>query len=95
MTTAISELARNIVQYAGGGEIVLSSSPGGQRCFVQVVASDRGPGIANLDAIFSGEYQSRTGMGKGLSGTRELVDDFEVETSNSTGTKITARMYGA
>ncbi|MBW2262031.1 MAG: hypothetical protein JRG91_08675 [Deltaproteobacteria bacterium] len=69
VATAISELARNIVQYAGYGEIeitLLDTRPPG----IQVEARDQGPGIDNLDRILSGQYKSQSGMGMGRPRTR-------------------------
>lgn len=87
MATAISELARNLVQYAGGGVITLRGvdrpRPG-----IEVRAEDRGPGIADLDLVLSDAYVSPTGMGIGLKGTRRLVDDFEISSQVGKGTSI-------
>lgn len=89
VATAISELARNIVQYAGEGEITISSMENG----IEVVARDQGPGIEHLDTVLSGEYSSKTGMGMGLAGTKKLVDEFDIETQCGLGTKITIRKF--
>lgn len=92
VATAISELARNIVQYVGEGRISIEP-PSDGRPGVQVVAEDDGPGIAHLDEILSGAYRSRSGMGVGLAGTKRMMDDFEIETAADRGTKITTRKY--
>lgn len=86
--TAVSELARNIVQYAGDGQIELTptSAPRG----VEIVARDRGPGIANLDRIMSGNYRSRLGMGLGLRGVKQLAERFDVRTEPGRGTTVSA-----
>jgi serine/threonine-protein kinase RsbT len=92
VATAISELARNIVQYAGHGEIeitLMDSRPPG----IQVEARDRGPGIDNLDRILSGQYKSQSGMGMGLMGCRNLVDEFSVDTRPGKGTKVRLCKY--
>jgi serine/threonine-protein kinase RsbT len=92
VATAISELTRNIVRYAGRGTMVIRSLDG-SRPGIEVVASDQGPGIADLETILGGSYRSRTGMGLGLLGTKRLMDSFEVETAPGRGTTVTARKY--
>lgn len=87
LATAVSEVARNIVQYAGQGEIELS--PQTKPKALEVVARDSGPGISNLDAILAGNYRSKLGMGCGLRGVKQLADSFEVETSAGVGTRVT------
>lgn len=92
VATAISELARNIVQYAGSGEIeisLLNTNPPG----IQVVARDQGPGIEDVEKVLSGEYRSRSGMGMGLMGCRNLVDEFNVETTPGQGTTVRLCKY--
>lgn len=92
IATAASELARNIVQYAGTGAIELRhiDSP---RNGIEISACDRGPGIPDVELVLSGEYQSKTGMGMGLLGVRRLMDDFAVDSAPSMGTQVTARKY--
>lgn len=92
VATVVSELARNIVQYAGRGVIsfnVLSDPLPG----IEIIATDDGPGISNLDSILAGQYESQTGMGMGLFGTRNLMDEFEVETNSANGTRVITRKY--
>ena len=86
VTTIVSELARNIVSYTSGGRLELSwkSTP---RSTIAIRASDRGPGIPNLDEIMAGNYKSRTGLGRGLIGTRRLAEHFDISTGAS-GTTI-------
>ncbi len=90
-TTAVSELARNIVQYAKSGELELIPLSEGMRG-LRVVAVDQGPGISNLDEILSGRYRSKTGLGKGIVGVRRLMDRFEIS-SNSGGTRVEAELH--
>ena len=92
VATAISELARNVIQYAGAGRVLLDTVKG-QRSGIQVVVQDEGPGIEAIDEIMRGEFSSKSGMGIGIVGTRNLMDDFEVETAPGKGTVITARKY--
>jgi serine/threonine-protein kinase RsbT len=92
VATAISELARNIFHYAKTGKITLNrlSTP---RPGIEIVAVDFGPGIADLKLVLSGNYRSKTGMGKGLLGARRLVDFFEVETGPEKGTRVVLRKF--
>jgi serine/threonine-protein kinase RsbT len=84
--TVTSELTRNIVLYAGRGELTFEGgrNPGS---WIVITAVDQGPGIASLELVLSGNYRSRTGMGKGLLGVRRLCDRFDVVTS-AQGTRI-------
>ncbi|MCD4864049.1 ATP-binding protein [Pseudomonas sp. PLB05] len=98
LATAVSELARNIHQYAGSGHFDFALlRDDGQRLRLrglEVRAVDQGPGIAEMDAIRAGSYRSNTGMGIGLRGAQRLFDDFDIQTSPA-GTCITARKYQA
>lgn len=86
LMTAVSEVARNIVLYAGHGQIEVTpaSAPRG----IEIVARDRGPGIRNLDQILAGNYKSRLGMGLGLRGVKKIADRFEVQTAIGAGTTV-------
>jgi serine/threonine-protein kinase RsbT len=84
--TAVSEIARNIARYVGEGEVRFRIDPDLER--IVVVAEDRGGGIAQIDLILAGEYRSRTGLGRGILGVKNLADHFEIQTGNG-GTKIT------
>ncbi|MCP3101807.1 ATP-binding protein [Myxococcus sp. K15C18031901] len=86
VATAVSELARNQVSYAGGGTIQLipQQTP---RKLLRVRAEDQGRGIPELERVLSGTYRSKTGMGLGLLGVKRLADKFEVNTG-PTGTQV-------
>ena len=88
VATVVSELARNIYQYAKSGVIELAVSEGEECQILLVRASDKGPGITNLREILSGSYHSQTGMGVGLMGTKKLADHFEIETAVGRGTMV-------
>lgn len=90
VTTIVSELARNIQSYAGVGKIELSVK-GGPKPRMVIRAIDRGPGIPNLAHVMSGEYRSRTGLGRGIIGTKRLADHFDIVTG-SFGTQILAEV---
>ena len=86
LVTAVSELTRNIVLYAGEGQIELKPSiapPG-----FEVVARDKGPGIPNLADILAGDYKSRLGMGLGLRGVKRIADHFDIQTAAGQGTTV-------
>lgn len=90
IATAVSEIARNAFRYAGGGvvEYLVEGAMAPQVLTMRV--SDHGPGIDNLKLVLSGNYQSGTGMGLGIMGTRRLMDAFEI-TSGSKGTTVTIK----
>ena len=90
-TTAVSELARNIVMYAGRGHLELVPLSEGLRG-LRVLAIDRGPGIKNLEDILSGRYKSKKGLGKGIMGVRKLMSRFEIS-SNPEGTRVEAELH--
>ena len=86
LATATSEMARNAFRYARNGEVhfFLRLEPSQQ---MEVLVRDSGPGIANLQDIMEGRYQSATGMGMGIIGTRRLMDDFDLS-SDANGTRV-------
>ncbi|MDU4056119.1 MAG: ATP-binding protein [Pseudomonas oryzihabitans] len=96
LATAVSELARNIHQYADSGhfDFALLRGEDLRLSGLEVRAVDQGPGIAEMEAIRAGSYRSSTGMGIGLRGAQRLFDDFDIQTSPA-GTCITARKYQA
>ena len=88
LATAISEVARNITTYAGEGEVLLRVLHDGGRAGIEVVASDQGPGITDVELAMQDGYTTGNGLGLGLPGTRRLVDEFELETEPGVGTRI-------
>lgn len=93
ITTAISELARNIYLYAGQGRIEIESVKVGQRAGLIIIASDQGPGIADLQKVMEDGYTTSGGLGAGMPGVKRLMDDFRVETEAGIGTTITATKW--
>lgn len=85
IAAAISELARNIVTYAGEGEIVLGRTSDST---LLLIARDHGPGIRDVDTAMRPGYSTSGGLGLGLAGVRRIADHFEIE-SNSQGTTVT------
>ncbi|MCC6526344.1 MAG: ATP-binding protein [Polyangiaceae bacterium] len=93
IATAISELARNILQYAGEGEIEVSAIESGQEQGLAVVATDRGPGIENVQRALQRGYSTSGGLGLGLPGVRQLVDDFRIESAPGRGTTVSTQKW--
>jgi signal transduction histidine kinase/CheY-like chemotaxis protein len=88
ISTAVSEIARNAFNYAGGGRVeYLLEGRTAPQLFIMKV-SDSGPGIAALDQILDGQYQSETGMGLGIIGARRLMDQFQIESIPGQGSTI-------
>jgi anti-sigma regulatory factor (Ser/Thr protein kinase) len=88
IATAVSEIARNIVRFAGRGEVVIElleqPRPG-----VRVVARDAGPGIADIERALTDGYSTYRGLGLGLPGARRLMDEFSVVSEVNRGTTVT------
>lgn len=96
VATAVSELARNVVRYAteGRGEARITTlEPSDGRLGIQVIVSDHGPGIANVEKALSEGFTSGRGLGMGLPGTRRLMDDMDVESAPGRGTTVTIRKW--
>lgn len=89
IATAVSEIARNAHDYAGGGRVELGVDVIAVRQALVVRIVDQGPGIAELSAILEGRYRSATGLGIGITGSRRLVDRFDVLTKPGDGTTVT------
>lgn len=93
IVTAASELARNTLVYGGGGYAEVSRPDNGLRKGLRIVFSDSGPGIADLDLAMTDGYTTGKGMGLGLSGSRRLVDEFDIVTAPGQGTHITVTKW--
>lgn len=94
VATVISELARNIILYAGNGLITLTriKSETGREC-LQIVASDNGPGIEDISRALISGYSSSGGLGLGLPGVRQLADEFHIKSVVGYGTTVTVSMF--
>ncbi|GAA2150608.1 serine/threonine-protein kinase RsbT [Humibacillus xanthopallidus] len=93
LATAVSELCRNIVRFAGSGELLveLLDEP---RPGVRVTARDRGPGIADLEAAMRDGVSTYGGLGLGLPGVRRLMDEFAISSEQGAGTTVTITIWG-
>ncbi len=88
LVTAASELARNALIYGGGGTMLIETLLLGSRRGVRLTFEDQGPGIADLELALSDGYSTGGGLGMGLSGSRRLVNEFEIESTPNQGTKV-------
>jgi serine/threonine-protein kinase RsbT len=93
ITTAISELARNIYLYAGKGNIEIKQITEGNLTGLLVIASDKGPGISDVRKVMEDGYTTSGGLGAGLPGVKRLMDDFKIETTFGEGTTISAKKW--
>ena len=89
MITAASELSRNTVVYGGGGEMRWEVVRQGFRTGLRLSFEDKGPGIPDLDLALTDGWTSGTGLGMGLSGSRRLVNEFDIRTAVGEGTCVT------
>jgi signal transduction histidine kinase/CheY-like chemotaxis protein len=90
--TAVSEIARNALMYAGGGKLRLGIVRVDGNQYVQAAVSDTGRGIANLNLVLEERYVSRTGLGKGIAGTKRIMDLFEITTGKDGTTVMIGKM---
>ncbi len=88
LTTGASELARNAWVHGGGGEARVEEVADGLRRGVRLTFRDRGPGIADIERVLAGGFSTIRSLGLGLSGTRRLVDEFEIDSSPGRGTVV-------
>jgi serine/threonine-protein kinase RsbT len=94
IATAISEIARNIVQHARSGEVTVRSVVEGGRRGVVIVASDIGPGIPDIElALREGYTTSAHGLGLGLPGARRLVEEFHLSSEVGKGTTVVMKKW--
>ena len=93
IATAISELARNIVSYARRGEIKLKGIHGSSQIGILVVASDEGPGIADIRQALRDGFSTSGSLGLGLPGVRRLMDDFEISSQPGRGTIVSVKKW--
>lgn len=93
IATAVSELARNIVEYAPPGEVLIRIVQRNDQRGLEVVAEDRGPGIADIPRVLLGGYSTGGSLGIGISGARRLMDEFQIDSEVGKGTRITMRKW--
>jgi serine/threonine-protein kinase RsbT len=93
IATAISELARNIVSYAGNGQIDLKDIQGSTRVGISITASDNGPGILNVGQALRDGFSTSGSLGLGLPGVRRLMDEFEIASKPGQGTRVAVKKW--
>ena len=89
MVTAASELARNTIDYGGGGTARLELMVDGSRRGLRVAFDDTGPGIPDIDKALTDHYTTGNGLGLGLGGARRLVNEFDISSRVGEGTRVT------
>src|SRR5215510_3360574 len=88
IATAVSEIARNAFNYAGGGRVEFQVEGEAIQQSLLIEVKDQGPGIAELESVLQGQYRSATGMGLGIMGARRLMDVCEISSSRESGTSV-------
>jgi serine/threonine-protein kinase RsbT len=93
IATAISELARNIISYAGRGQISLKMVNGLNRQGISVIATDDGPGIPDIHQALRDGFSTSGSLGLGLPGVRRLMDEFEITSQPGRGTIVAVKKW--
>jgi serine/threonine-protein kinase RsbT len=93
IATAISEVARNIVVYAGRGELIVDEISEGRQRGILIVARDDGPGIADLDRALEDGFSTSGSLGLGLPGAKRLMNELVVESVVGRGTTVTMKKW--
>lgn len=89
LMTAASELARNMLNYAGGGDVQIDLVNGGKQVGIRLIFMDKGPGIADIKLAMQDAYSTGRGLGLGLPGTKRLVSEFSIDSTVGQGTTVT------
>ena len=93
VVTAASEIARNVLEYGGGGTLLLESLLENPRRGLRLHFEDKGPGIADIEQALKDGFTSGGGLGLGLGGARRLVHEFAIESSVGMGTRVTLTQW--
>lgn len=94
VVTAASELARNTLEYGGGGDMEIATLRNDMnRTGIRLTFEDQGPGIANVELALTDGYTSGGGLGMGLSGSKRLMNEFKLETEVGKGTRVTVTKW--
>lgn len=90
LATVASELARNVIKYGKGGRLIAqpTEDPNGRQA-LRLIFEDKGPGIPNIEAAMRDGFSTGRGLGKGLPGSKRLVDEFKIESEPGQGTRVT------
>ena len=94
LATVASELARNIIKYAGRGRLIAQpmQGPDGRQA-LRLIFEDRGPGIPDIEAAMRDGFSTGRGLGKGLPGSKRLVNEFQIESEVGRGTRVTVTRW--
>ena len=92
IATAISELTRNIIRYAGHGKVVIKAIQRRHKG-IEITCSDEGPGIPDIEIAMQDGYSTSKGLGAGLPGAKRLMDDFEIQSEIDCGTTVVIRKW--
>lgn len=93
ITTAISELARNIYLYSNGGQICFELIDNFRQKGISITACDTGPGIENISVVMQDGYTTSGGLGAGLPGVKRLMDEFSIDSDMEKGTTIVTKKW--
>ena len=93
VVTAASELARNTYKFGGGGTVIMELIRQGARVGLRLTFEDQGPGIPDLEAAMSDGYSTGNGLGLGLSGSKRLVNEFEIFSEPGRGTRVSVTKW--
>ncbi|GGO02817.1 anti-sigma regulatory factor [Microbispora bryophytorum] len=93
IVTAASELARNALVHAGGGRVLIEVLEGGRRPGLRLVFTDEGPGIPDVEQALTEGWSTAGGLGLGLTGSRRLVDEFDLVSAPGEGTRVTVTKW--
>ena len=93
IVTAASELARNMVDYGGGGTMLIEALDDGVRRGLRLTFEDQGPGIPDIAAALRDGFTSGKGMGLGLGGARRLSNEFDIQSKPGEGTRVVIARY--
>jgi serine/threonine-protein kinase RsbT len=93
IATAVSELARNIIKYADKGEVIIGRVEKGYKSGIEIVVSDKGPGIADIEAAVTDHFSTSGTLGLGLPGVKRMVDEFEIQSEVGLGTTVLIRKW--
>ena len=90
LATVTSELARNVVKYGGSGRLIAQPTAAGDgRDGLRLIFEDTGPGIADIAAAMRDGFSTGRGLGKGLPGSKRMMDEFQIESEVGRGTRVT------
>ena len=95
IATAISEVARNIVEYAKEGDVIITLITDATKRGVEIVATDDGPGIPDVATVMRDGFSTGKGLGIGLPGARRLMDEFAIASAVGAGTIVTMKKWVA